>query len=116
MKKGQASDVEGLSHRKMMGEYLICLDGKIIRGINDDELLLKSNNRLGTLVSDARCGLPYKGSKSLMIIVEPEDPDAVRELIEAARPEFKRQSRVACTWQRSTYLHSEHADKGLLRK
>lgn len=54
------SDVEGVSHRNMMGEYLIYLDGKVIGGIYDDEFLLKPNDRLEELIPDARRRLPSK--------------------------------------------------------
>lgn len=83
---GMLSDVEGLSHRKMMGEYLIYLDGKVIGGIYDDEFLLKPNDLLEPLIPDARRRLPYEGSKSLMVVVDSENPETVSELVEAARP------------------------------
>lgn len=80
------SGVEGVSHRKMMGEYLIYLDGKVIGGIYNDEFLLKPNACLDPLVPNARRRLPYEGSKTMMIIVDSEDPATVCELVEAVRP------------------------------
>ena len=82
---GMLSDVEGISHRKMMGEYLIYLDGKIIGGIYDDEFLLKADKRLGALLPDADKRYPYEGAKTMMVIVSIEDPNTVSELVEALR-------------------------------
>lgn len=80
------SDVEGVSHRKMMGEYIIYLDGKVIGGIYDDEFLLKPDDRLDALVPDANRRYPYEGSRTMMVIVDSEDPATVCELVEAVRP------------------------------
>lgn len=82
---GMLSDVEGISHRKMMGEYLIYLDGKVIGGIYDDEFLLKADDRLSVLLPDADKRYPYEGAKAMMVIVSIEDPSAVSELIESLR-------------------------------
>lgn len=82
---GMLSDVEGISHRKMMGEYLIYLDGKVIGGIYDDEFLLKTDDRLSALLPDADKRCPYEGAKAMMVIVNIEDPSAVSELIESLR-------------------------------
>lgn len=80
------SNVKGISHRKMMGEYLIYLDGRVIGGIYDDEFLLKPDDRLDALLPHADRRYPYEGSKTLMIIVSAEDPTIVSELVEAVRP------------------------------
>ena len=83
---GMLSDVEGISHRNMMGEYLIYLDGKVIGGIYDDEFLLKADDRLDALLPDAGRRYPYEGSKTMMLIVSVEDPGTVSELVETLRP------------------------------
>lgn len=38
---GQLSELEDISYRKMMGEYIIYYKGKIVGGIYDDRLLVK---------------------------------------------------------------------------
>ena len=37
----QLSDLEDITYRKMMGEYIIYYKGKIVGGIYDDRLLVK---------------------------------------------------------------------------
>ena len=38
---GQLSELENITYRKMMGEYIIYFRGKIVGGIYDDRLLVK---------------------------------------------------------------------------
>ena len=38
----QLSDLDDLSHRAMMGEYIIYYRGKVVGGISDDRFLVKS--------------------------------------------------------------------------
>ena len=40
---GQLSDLDGITYRAMMGEFIIYYRGKIIGGIYDDRLLVKPN-------------------------------------------------------------------------
>ena len=37
----QLSDVDGITHRQMMGEYIIYMNGKIAAYLCDDRLLVK---------------------------------------------------------------------------
>ena len=39
----QLSDLEDISYRSMMGEYILYYHGKIVGGIYDDRLLCKEN-------------------------------------------------------------------------
>ena len=41
---GQLSELEDITYRKMMGEYIIYFRGKIVGGIYDDRLLVKPVN------------------------------------------------------------------------
>lgn len=82
---GLLSGVEGVSSRKMMGEYIIYLDGKVVGGIYDDEFLLKPNERLDSFFPDASRRLPYEGSKTMMIVVDSEEPSFLEGVLEALR-------------------------------
>ncbi|MBR6314682.1 MAG: TfoX/Sxy family protein, partial [Clostridia bacterium] len=37
----QLTDLDGVSYRAMMGEYILYVQGKVVGGIYDDRLLLK---------------------------------------------------------------------------
>lgn len=79
------ADVDGITTRKMMGEYLIYLDGRVVGGIYDDSFLLKPDDRLDTFFPDAQRRLPYEGSKTMMIIVETDSPSLLNDAFEAIR-------------------------------
>ena len=78
-------EVDGVTTRKMMGEYLLYLDGTLIGGIYDDALLLKPNPVLDELLPEAPHRLPYEGSKTLMFVVESENPAILTKLLESLR-------------------------------
>ena len=55
----QLSNLDEISYRKMMGEYILYFKGKIFGGIYDDRLLLKPvsvvNSLLKNAPGDAKC-------------------------------------------------------------
>ena len=69
--------VDGIRTRKMMGEY--------IGGIYGDELLLKPFECLDALFPDAQRRLPYEGSKTMMVVVDSEDPTSPADVFESLR-------------------------------
>lgn len=56
--------------RKMMGEYCVYFQGKLIGNICDNCLFLKPVDGVLKLLLDAERGYPYEGSKTLMVIVD----------------------------------------------
>lgn len=77
--------VDGIRTRKMMGEYIIYLDDVVVGGIYDDELLLKPFECLDSLFPDAQRRLPYEGSKTMMVVVDSEDPAFLADVFESLR-------------------------------
>lgn len=74
------SGVDGLTTRKMMGEYLLYSDGILFGGIYDNRLLIKeSPASLAALRSTA---VPYEGAKP-MRLVDLEDGETISRLIGA---------------------------------
>ena len=63
----KAGDV---TSRKMMGEYLVYFNGKLVGNICDNCLYLKPTDSALELLPEAERGYPYEGSKTLMVIVE----------------------------------------------
>ena len=49
----QLSDLNGISHRAMMGEYVIYYQGKVIGGIYDDRFLVKTTDSARRLLPNA---------------------------------------------------------------
>ena len=71
------SDLDEISYRPMMGEYVIYYKGKVIGGIYDDRFLLKITKAGKALMPDAAEDLPYEGAKP-MLSVENADDRALR--------------------------------------
>lgn len=61
-----------VTSRKMMGEYLLYLDGKLFGGIYDDRLLLKKTPVSSELIPGAVMASPYEGAKDMILIAEPD--------------------------------------------
>ena len=60
---GQLSDLDGITYRAMMGEFIIYYRGKIIGGIYDDRLLVKPVPVAVKMMLDAEMESPYDGAK-----------------------------------------------------
>lgn len=59
----QLSELEEITYRAMMGEYIVYYRGKIVGGIYDDRLLVKPVKSAISLMPDAIYELPYEGGE-----------------------------------------------------
>ena len=84
------SDVEGVSTRKMMGEYLVYVQGKLVGGVYDDRFLVKATNASRAVLSVAE--VPYEGASEMML-VDMEDRAAVAALVADMLPELRKRRR-----------------------
>ena len=84
----QLSDLEDISHRAMMGEYIIYYRGKIIGGIYDDRFLVKPVKSAIALMPDASMELPYEGAKEMLLVDDVENKRFLGELLEAMYEEL----------------------------
>ena len=75
-------ELEDVAHRKMMGEYVLYIRGKVIGGIYDDRFLLKVTPASERLLPEAPRAIPYEGAKE-MLLVEVEDRDVLRDVVDA---------------------------------
>lgn len=76
-------DVPAVTHRKMMGEYLLYSDGVLFGGIYDDRFLIKDTPAARVAFSETE--IPYEGSKP-MLLVDSEDPVRIAEVVAAMLP------------------------------
>ena len=79
----QLSDLEDITYRAMMGEYIIYYKDKIIGGIYDDRFLVKPVKSAMAMMPDASMELPYDGAKEMILIDDVDERDFLRELLEA---------------------------------
>ena len=67
----QLSDLDDVSYRPMMGEFILYYHGKIVGGIYDDRLLVKKTRSALELMPAAICELPYEGAKEMLLVDVP---------------------------------------------
>ena len=77
----QLSELEEMSYRPMMGEYILYYRGKIIGGIYDNRLLLKPVKVVMDQLGQTRLERPYEGAKEMILIEDIEDKSFLMRLI-----------------------------------
>ena len=84
----QLSELEEVTYRAMMGEYILYYCGKIAGGISDDRLLVKPVKSAVSLMPDAIYELPYEGAKEMLLVSEVDDKDFLTRLFKAMYDEL----------------------------
>lgn len=84
----QLSDLDEITYRAMMGEYILYYRGKIIGGIYDDRLLVKPVKSAVALMPDATFELPYDGAKEMLLVDDVDNRDFLAELFSAMYDEL----------------------------
>ena len=84
----QFSGLESITHRAMMGEYILYCGGKIVGGIYDDRLLVKPVKSALDLLPDAPYELPYEGAKEMLLVENVDDSAFLTKLFEAMYEEL----------------------------
>ncbi len=81
------ADVEHVSSRKMMGEYLLYANGILFGGIYDNRFMLKVTSSSQTSFTDSPLESPYPGAKD-MILVDTDNREKIAATITAMLPEL----------------------------
>ena len=89
----QLSELDGVSWRAMMGEYILYYHGKVIGGIYDDRFLIKPTKSAVSLMPKAERERPYDGAKEMLLVDRLEDIDFLRDLIERVYDELPQAKR-----------------------
>lgn len=67
----QLSELDGITYRPMMGEFILYCQGKVIGGVYDDRLLLKPTKTALRLMREEGLSctmeLPYDGAKEMLL-------------------------------------------------
>ena len=69
----QLSDLDEITVRAMMGEFLLYYRGKIVGGIYDDRLLVKPVKAAIRCMPQATYEIPYEGAKEMLLVDEVDD-------------------------------------------
>ena len=78
----QLSELEDISYRAMMGEFIIYYRGKIVGGIYDERFLVKPTKSALAMMPDADREIPYEGAKEMLLVDHVENREFLRELLE----------------------------------
>lgn len=78
----QLNGLEEITYRKMMGEYILYYQGKIVGGIYDDRLLVKPVTSAITYMKDLVYECPYIGAKEMLLVKEVDDSSFLQGLFE----------------------------------
>ena len=84
----QLSNLDGISYRLMMGEYILYFQGKVIGGIYDDRFLLKDSESARQMMPEATVDIPYEGAKPMLLVDNIEDKEFLKQLIESCYDEL----------------------------
>ena len=77
----QLSELEEISCRAMMGEYILYYRGKVYGGIYDDRLLVKPIPAAVKMMPDAELELPYDGAKEMLLVDDVDNREFLYELV-----------------------------------
>jgi TfoX/Sxy family transcriptional regulator of competence genes len=84
----QLSDLDDITYKAMMGEYIIYYRGKIIGGIYDDRFLVKNVKSAAAAMPDASLEMPYEGAKEMLLVDDVDNKEFLTELIESMYDEL----------------------------
>lgn len=87
----QLSGAGEISFRPMMGEYVLYCQGKVVGGVYDDRLLLKSTPGALRLLEEAGLSAererPYEGAKE-MLLADVDRPELLCRMAESIAEEL----------------------------
>lgn len=79
---GQLSDLEDISYRAMMGEFILYYKDRIVGGIYDDRLLVKPVKAAIASMPNATYALPYEGAKEMLFVDEVDNREFLSNLFQ----------------------------------
>lgn len=85
---GQLSELEEITYRSMMGEFIIYYRGRIVGGIYDDRLLVKPVKSAISYMPAAPYELPYEGAKAMLLVEEVDSREFLAGLFHAMYEEL----------------------------
>ena len=65
---GQLSELDEISYRAMMGEYVLYYRGKVFGGIYDNRFLVKPTKSAGAMMPYADIEIPNEGAKEMILV------------------------------------------------
>lgn len=79
-------EVESVTYKKMMGEYMLYKEDILFGGVYDNRFLIKKTKSLEN--SGLKEQIPYPSAKS-MLLIDSENPDEIKRLVLLAMNDLK---------------------------
>lgn len=89
----QLSELNDISYRAMMGEFILYYRGKIVGGIYDDRLLVKPVKSAVSYMQNPSYELPYAGAREMLLVDNVDNKEYLSGLFIAMYDELPRQKR-----------------------
>lgn len=84
----QLSELDDISYKAMMGEWIIYYRGKIVGGIYDDCFLVKNVKVASDMMPEATLELPYEGAKEMLLVDDIDNKRFLKDFLEAMYEEL----------------------------
>lgn len=84
----QLSELDEITYKAMMGEYIIYYRGKIVGGVYDDRFLVKPVKAAKNMMPEAELELPYEGAKEMLLVDSIENKKFLKDLLEGMYDEL----------------------------
>ena len=85
---GQLSELDEVTYRAMMEEFIIYYRGKIVGGIYDDRLLVKPVKSAISYMPTALYESPYDGAKEMLLVDDVDNKEYLTGLFNAMYEEL----------------------------
>ena len=79
----QLSNLDEITYKPMMGEFMLYFRGKLVGGIYDDRLLVKPVKSAIDYMPQATSSLPYEGAKEMLLVDNVDDKEYLCGLLDA---------------------------------
>ena len=84
----QLSEVEGITSRRMMGEYILYIQGRIAGYVCDNRLFVKPVPAALAYVPEKTFAPPYEGAREMLLIENVDDRAFLKGLLRAMYAEL----------------------------
>lgn len=76
----QLSELDDISYRAMMGEYVIYYRGLVVAGVYDNRFLVKPTKSAVAIMPNATKEIPYPKGREMLLVTDIEDRQLLRDL------------------------------------
>ena len=99
IQKCKTIELDKITFKALMGEYILYYHGKVFGGIYDDRFLVKPTKSAVKMMPEAGLEAPYEGAKEMLLVDDVENKEFLRKLVETMNddlpvPKTKKDSQI----------------------